>query len=99
MERLGLLEDLVARGDDDSEAAEMLRSEMDALWLKLSDTERSELSKTIKLVRRPSNSLLFYLLPPAGLTVLAFLFSFAWTRHIENIFRCQAPRRRRAGAR
>ena len=79
MERLGLLEDLVARGDHDSEAAEMLRSEMDVLWLKLSDTKRSELSKTIKLVRQPSNSLLSYLLTPAGLTVLEFLFSFAWT--------------------
>ena len=52
---LNRLKDLISAGPDDSPEADALRDEMDPLWIQLSESERAEINKNVKL-------------PPAALT-------------------------------
>ncbi len=46
---LSQLKDLISRGPDDSLEAEELRDQMDPLWFQLSESERAEINKNVKL--------------------------------------------------
>lgn len=50
---LNKLKDLISTGPDDSPEAEALRDEMDPLWFQLSESERAEINKNVKLPSPP----------------------------------------------
>jgi len=50
---LNKLKDLISTGADDSPEAEALRNEMDPLWFQLSESERAEINKNVKLPPPP----------------------------------------------
>ncbi len=47
------LKDLISTGSDDSPEADALRDEMDPLWFQLSESERGEINKNVKLPPSP----------------------------------------------
>jgi hypothetical protein len=51
---LNRLKDLISTGPDDSPEADALRDEMDPLWFQLSESERAEINKHVKLPPAPS---------------------------------------------
>ncbi len=51
---LNKLKDLISTGPDDSPEADALRDEMDPLWFKLSESERSEINKHVAVPPTPS---------------------------------------------
>lgn len=50
---LNKLKDLISTGPDDSPEADALRDEMDPLWFQLSDSERAEINRHVKLPPAP----------------------------------------------
>ena len=51
---LNKLKDLISAGPDDSSQVDALRDEMDPLWFQLSESERAEVNKNVKLPPAPS---------------------------------------------
>ena len=51
---LNKLKDLISAGPDDLPEADALRDEMDPLWFQLSESERAEINKNVKLPPSPS---------------------------------------------
>jgi hypothetical protein len=50
---LSKLKELISAASDDSPGADALRDEMDPLWFQLSESERAEINKNVKLPPAP----------------------------------------------